>query len=338
MRVDARVFDSALRCAIKVGEDETAVRTTISFKPTRGTTTRPGRTGLRTLAVASLAVAATGALAIAPAAAAPLWPGGPDIPGAPAVVQQPQPEQGAAPLKNPPPLPEANFAPPNVSPGDGDVVGVAQPIIINFKAPVTDHATAEKAIRITSSNATQGHFYWRGDKQVRWRPEEFWPANSDITVQAGGTEVAYKVGDAVITTADDATHTITITRNGEVIKTMPTSMGKKGHETPNGTYYVGEKNRKMIMDSSTYGVPVDDPEGYKLEVEYATRMSNSGIFVHAAPWSVPQQGVSDTSHGCLNVSTADAKWFFENTQEGDPVVVKNSVGSFSAGDGMGDWA
>ncbi|MGV9674354.1 L,D-transpeptidase [Nocardia sp. NPDC003482] len=289
------------------------------------------------LAVTSLAVATAATIAVAPASAAPLWPGGPDVPGAPAVVQTPQPEPGAAPVKNPPPLPQANFAAPSISPGDGEVVGVAQPIIINFKDPVTDHETAEKAIRITSSNATSGHFYWRGDKQVRWRPEELWPANSDITVEAGGTHVAYKVGDAVVATADDATHTVTITRNGEVIKTMPTSMGKAKHETPNGTYYVGEKNRKMIMDSSTYGVPTTDPEGYKLEVEYATRLSNSGIFVHSAPWSVAAQGNSDTSHGCLNVSPDDAKWFFENSQKGDPVVVENSKGEFSTSDGMGDW-
>ncbi|QIS23840.1 L,D-transpeptidase family protein [Nocardia terpenica] len=319
-------------CATKTERIPTAVRITTCRKPVSNTATRTTRLGLL-----ALAVTAAGAISAAPALAAPLWPGGPDIPGAPAVVQSPQPEPGAAPMKNPPPLPQPNFAKPNVSPGDGDVVGVAQPIIVNFKDPVPDHAAAEKAIRITSSNPTKGHFYWYGDKQVRWRPEEFWPAHSDVTVQAGDTSVAYKIGDEVITTADDATHTITITRDGEVIKTMPTSMGKATHETPNGTYYVGEKNRKMIMDSSTYGVPVTDPQGYKVEVEYATRLSNSGIFVHAAPWSVPQQGVSDTSHGCLNVSTDNAKWFFDNAQKGDPVVVKNSTGTFSTSDGMGDW-
>jgi lipoprotein-anchoring transpeptidase ErfK/SrfK len=288
------------------------------------------------IGVLSLAtVAAVGAALATPAAAAPLWPGGPDMPSTPAAVQEPEP--GAVPLQNPPPLPQANFAAPNISPADGDVVGVAQPIIINFKDPVGDHTAAEKAIRITSTNPVQGHFYWYGDKQVRWRPENFWPAHSDVTVEAGGTKVAYQIGDEVITTADDATHTITITKNGDVIKTMPTSMGKSKHETPNGIYYVGEKNRKMIMDSSTYGVPVSAPEGYKLEVEYATRLSNSGIFVHAAPWSVAQQGVSDASHGCLNVSTDDAQWFFENSQKGDPVIVQNSTGTFSTSDGMGDW-
>ncbi|MBO0856733.1 MAG: L,D-transpeptidase, partial [Nocardia sp.] len=236
---------------------------------------------------------------MAPASATPLWPNGPDvpIPGLPAVVPAPPAApEGAAPASVPTPLPQANFAPPNISPGDGDVVGVAQPVIITFKAPVADHATAEKAIRITSSIPTSGHFYWRGDNQVRWRPEQFWPAHSDITVQAGGTKTVYKTGAAVITTADDATHQITITSDGKVIKTMPTSMGKATHETPNGTYFVGEKNRKMIMDSATFGVPSTDPQGYKVEVEYATRLSGDGVFVHAAPWSVAQQGHSDASH------------------------------------------
>ncbi|MGV9334460.1 L,D-transpeptidase [Nocardia sp. NPDC003726] len=269
----------------------------------------------------SAAIAAAGVLLVAPAQAEPL----PGIgTGSAAAATEPEPQ--------------ANFAPPSINIADGEVVGVAQPIIITFKEPVTDHATAEKAIKITSSKPAPGHFYWRGDKQVRWRPDEFWPDNTDVQVQAGGTTSSFRIGDAFVTTADDTTHTITVTRNGEVVKEMPTSMGKPKHETPNGTYIVGEQLRKMTMDSSTYGVPVTDPEGYKLEVEYATRISNSGIFVHAAPWSVAQQGVSNASHGCLNVSTEDAKWFFENARRGDPVIVQNTQGgTLSASDGLGDW-
>ncbi|MBP0685732.1 L,D-transpeptidase, partial [Mycobacterium tuberculosis] len=83
----------------------------------------------------------------------------------------------------------------------------------------------------------------------------------------------------------------------------PTSMGKADTPTPNGTYVIGEKLASMVMDSSTYGVPVDSPEGYRTPVQYATRMSYSGIFVHAAPWSVWAQGSQNVSHGCLNVTT-----------------------------------
>ncbi|MGQ4597877.1 Ig-like domain-containing protein [Nocardia sp. R6R-6] len=276
---------------------------------------------LREGVLLSAAIAAAGVMLVAPAQAEPI--AGVDTGSATAATDPGSP---------------ANFAPPSINIADGEVVGVAQPIIITFKEPVTDHATAEQAIKITSSKPAPGHFYWRGDKQVRWRPEEFWPDNTDVQVQAGGTTSSFRIGDAFVTTADDDTHTITITRNGEVVKEMPTSMGKPKHETPNGTYIVGEQQRKMIMDSSTYGVPTTDPEGYKLEVEYATRISNSGIFVHAAPWSVAQQGVSNASHGCLNVSTENAKWFFENARRGDPVIVQNTQGgTLSTSDGLGDW-
>ncbi|WP_378735218.1 L,D-transpeptidase [Nocardia brasiliensis] len=277
---------------------------------------------LRAGALLSATIAAAGVLLVAPAEAEPIPGLGSGSAGS---ATEPQPQQ-------------PNFAPPSINIADGEVVGVAQPIIINFKDPVTDQATAEKFIKITSSKPAPGHFYWRGDKQVRWRPNEFWPDNTDVQVQAGETRSAFKIGDALVSTADDNTHTITITRNGEEVKTMPTSMGKPKHETPNGTYIVGEQLRKMIMDSSTYGVPVTDPEGYKLEVEYATRISNSGIFVHAAPWSVGQQGKSNASHGCLNVSTENAKWFMENTRRGDPVIIVNTKGgTLSASDGLGDW-
>ncbi|MEV5836595.1 L,D-transpeptidase [Nocardia sp. NPDC052112] len=283
----------------------------------RGALARRLRQGI----LLSAAIATLGISAVAPAQADPVLPG-----------------TGSATSTATDPGVTANFAPPSISPGDGETVGVAQPIIINFQDPVTDHATAEQAIKITSSNSAPGHFYWFSDKQVRWRPNEFWPADTDVTVEAGGTRTAYRIGDAFITTADDDTHTITITRNGEEIMTMPTSMGKTKHETPNGTYFVGEQLRKMTMDSSTYGVPTTDPEGYKVEVEYATRISNSGIFVHAAPWSVAQQGVSNASHGCLNVSTENAKWFFENAKKGDPVIVQNTKGgTLNARDGYGDW-
>ncbi|MFG1790717.1 L,D-transpeptidase [Nocardia sp. NPDC049149] len=277
---------------------------------------------MRAGALLSATIAAASVLLVAPATADP-------IPGLGSG------SAGSAPAPGPQ---QPNFAPPSINIADGEVVGVAQPIIINFKDPVTDHATAEKFIKVTSSKNAPGHFTWRGDKQVRWRPNDFWPDNTDVQVQAGDTHSAFRIGDAFVSTADDTTHTITITRNGEVVKTMPTSMGKTKHETPNGIYIVGEQLRKMIMDSSTYGVPVTDPEGYKLEVEYATRISNSGIFVHAAPWSVGQQGVSNSSHGCLNVSTENAKWFMENSRKGDPVVVENTKGgTLSASDGLGDW-
>ena len=126
--------------------------------------------------------------------------------------------------------------------------------------------------------------------------------------------------------ASDRTHQVYWWKDGKFIKQMPTSMGTDKHPTSNGVYYTKEKYRDMYMDSSTYGVPVDSPEGYRTYVEYATRMSWDGIFIHAAPWSVAQQGVSNASHGCLNVSTANGKWVFDNVGRGTPIVVRGTVG------------
>lgn len=318
---------------------------------------------------AALVVGATaaGAVLVGPAQAAPLFPGGPEIPG----FQMPTfelprvelPQIPTPPLQLPPgfdlppevravlppgslmpatpavaPIGPANFSAPSLNPAPGEVVGIAQPIIIRFNEAVGDRAVAERAIRVTTNPPVAGHFYWINDSQVRWKPEQFWPANIQVSVDAGDSHSTFSIGDALVTVADDNTKQITVTRNGEVVKTMPTSLGKPGHETPNGTYIVGEKFRDMYMDSSTYGVPIDAPEGYRTYVEYATRISYSGIFVHAAPWSVQQQGHSNVSHGCLNVSTEDGKWFYENAKKGDPVIVQNTAGGILSGsDGLGDW-
>ncbi len=110
---------------------------------------------------------------------------------------------------------------------------------------------------------------------------------------------------------------------------MSMGMAAGGHQTPNGTYYVLDKKAKVVMDSSTYGVPVNSTWGYKVNVEDAVQFDNSGDYVHSAPWSVGDQGKRDVSHGCINISPSNAKWFFDNFGTGDPIVVKNSVGTYT---------
>ncbi len=231
------------------------------------------------------------------------------------------------------------FRPPTFNPVDGAMVGVAKPIVINFAVPIADRAMAESAIHISSIPPVRGKFYWMSPTQVRWRPFEFWPANTAVNIDAAGTKSSFRTGDSLVATADDATHQMTITRNGVVQKTFPMSMGmvSGGHQTPNGTYYVLEKFATVVMDSSTYGVPVNSAQGYKLTVSDAVRIDNSGNFVHSAPWSVADQGKRNVTHGCINLSPANAKWFYDNFGSGDPVVVKNSVGTYNKNDGAQDW-
>jgi lipoprotein-anchoring transpeptidase ErfK/SrfK len=234
---------------------------------------------------------------------------------------------------------EPVFAPPSFNPTNGSKAGAAKPIYINFARPIADRALAEQAIHISSVPPVPGRFYWTSDSQVRWRPQDFWPAGTVVNIDAGGTKSSFTVPEQLVATVDDATHQMTIVRNGKVEKTFPVSMGKPDgkHETKNGTYYVLEKMASIVMDSSTYGVPVNSAEGYKLTVQDAVRIDNSGSFVHSAPWSVGDQGKRNVSHGCINLSPDNAQWFFDNFGSGDPVVIKNSKGIYNAPDGASDW-
>jgi lipoprotein-anchoring transpeptidase ErfK/SrfK len=232
---------------------------------------------------------------------------------------------------------EPPFVPPSFNPVNGSLVGVAKPIYINFARPIANRPMAQSAVHISSVPPVPGKFYWTSDTQLRWRPINFWPANTNVFIDAAGTKSTFHTGDSLVATADNATHQMTITRNGKVEKTFPMSMGMTGHDTPNGTYYVLERFASIVMDSATYGVPSTSAQGYKLTVQNAVRIDNSGNFVHSAPWSVADQGKRNVSHGCINISPANAQWFYDNFGSGDPVVVKNSVGSYSQPDGASDW-
>ncbi|MGW0163079.1 L,D-transpeptidase [Mycobacterium sp. NPDC003323] len=241
---------------------------------------------------------------------------------------------------------------PYVTPADQAIVGVGQPVAIQFDEDIPDRLAAQRAITVKTTPEVEGAFYWLNNREVRWRPAQYWEPGTKVEVQVktygvdlgdglfGQQDVtsAFTVGDQVIATADDNTKILTVRVNGEVAKTMPISMGKDSTPTDNGTYIVAERHYFMVMDSSTYGVAVNSADGYRTEVNYATRMSYSGIFVHAAPWSVGSQGHTNVSHGCLNASTENAKWFYDNTKRGDIVEVVNTVGSTLSGtDGLGDW-
>ena len=245
-----------------------------------------------------------------------------------------------------------NLTMPYLLPGDGEVVGIGQPVAVRFDENIPNRVAAERAIKVTTTPPVEGAFYWLNNREVRWRPQHYWTPGTkvDVEVNTYGVDLGdglfgqenlrshFTIGDEVIATADDDTKELTIRRNGEVIKTMPISMGKSSTPTSNGTYIIGDRFSHLIMDSSTYGVPSNSPNGYRTEVDWATQMSYSGIYVHSAPWSVGSQGYSNVSHGCLNVSPGNAQWFYNNTKRGDIVEVRNTVGSTLSGtEGLGDW-
>jgi lipoprotein-anchoring transpeptidase ErfK/SrfK len=239
-----------------------------------------------------------------------------------------------------------------VVPSEGEVVGIGQPVAVQFDENIPNRLAAQQAIKIKTNPPVDGAFYWLNNREVRWRPANYWKPGTtvEVAVNTYGVDLGdglfgqenitthFSIGDAMITRIDDNTKTMTVTRNGEVIKTMPVSMGKDSTPTNNGTYVVGDRRSHMVMDSSTYGVPSNSPNGYRTEVDWATQISYSGIYVHAAPWSVGSQGYSNVSHGCVNVSSSNGEWFYDNSKRGDIVEITNTVGSILPGtEGLGDW-
>ena len=208
-----------------------------------------------------------------------------------------------------------------ILPADGAVVGVAHPLEVTFTAPVTDRGAAERSIRVSSPGTMTGYFEWLESNVVQWVPDHYWPARSHVSVGVQALTTGFDTGDALLGVASISSHTFTVSRNGEVLRTMPASMGKPTRPTPIGSFTALEKQRSVVMDSRTIGIPLSSPEGYKITAQYAVRVTWSGVYVHSAPWSVDQQGNSNVSHGCINLSPDNAAWYFNTVNVGDPIQV-----------------
>ncbi|MGP4002053.1 Ig-like domain-containing protein [Streptomyces sp. 8N706] len=235
---------------------------------------------------------------------------------------------------------------------DSGTYGVGQPVTAELSAPVTDRAareTVERALKVDSQPRVDGGWHWVNDKTLHYRPQEYWPARTRIQVRSsldgikvgnglyGGpaNSLKLKIGDRIEAITDAAAHVMTVKRNGKVIRTIPVTTGKPGYDTRNGVKVVLAKESFVRMTSASIG----SSDFYDLGVYWATRVTWSGEYVHAAPWSVGSQGAANVSHGCTGMSTANAKWFFDTVKLGDIVQVVNSGGSMMTAfdNGFGDW-
>lgn len=241
-----------------------------------------------------------------------------------------------------------------LSPGDDAVVGVGKPIAVTLDRDVADPAAREAVVSrllVTARPAVRGAWRWMDDRTVHYRPAEFWAAGTtvDVTVDlrrlalddgtwgSGVRTSRFRIGDALVSTVDVQAKTMTVRRGGTVLRTLKASMGRPEFATRNGTFIVLEKHRRKVMDSATVNLPPGSP-AYRTAVEHAVRITNSGTFTHGAPWSVKDQGVRNVSHGCINLSPADAAWFYGLAKRGDVVVVKGSSrGPTSWDAGSRDW-
>lgn len=238
----------------------------------------------------------------------------------------------------------------SLAPVPDSTVGVAAPIVIYFDDPITNRKAVEQALHVRSSKpAGPGAWHWFSDTEVQYRPQDFWPAGTTVTlrgdiagVDAGAglwgmrdREMSFHVGAAMISTVDGRKDTFTVRRNGTVIRRMPTSLGKKGYRTWEGILVTTEMQREIRMTSRSVGI--FGPDAYDLGVRDAVRVTDSGTFVHAAPWDT-QLGRANTSHGCIHLSDEDAAWFFDHTRRGDAVIVHDAFGQpVPAHNGYSGW-
>lgn len=239
----------------------------------------------------------------------------------------------------------------SVSVADGSEVGVGMPIRVTFSAPVQNKKSVEEQLQIRTSEPVTGAWVWESDTTVVFRPKKYWPDNSKIEVfmplkgiKTGpgaygdaNAQISYRTGDSMVSTYDANKHTLVVEKNGKVIREMPATSGKPGFETRSGVKVISEKLDFVVMDAATGGTSEDDPEYYRLDVNWAMRITTSGEFVHAAPWSVGSQGYANVSHGCVGLSTDNAYWLFQNSNIGDVIVVKNTGREQDLGNGITEW-
>ena len=238
-----------------------------------------------------------------------------------------------------------------VSPAAGVTVGVGMPVIVSFDRPIKNRADVEQALVVRTPTSIEGAWAWRDGTTVEFRPKSYWPGNIPVEVVAnfqglesskdvygkGGLESSFKVGPSMVTKVDALTHEAQVLRDGAVIRTIPITTGKLGFETRTGTKVIVSKERTRIMDAATGGTDRSDPEYYRLTVEYAMRVTYSGEFVHAAPWSVGSQGRANVSHGCIGMSTSNAQWLYDQTMVGDVVEVTGTSNEQNLGNGITVW-
>jgi lipoprotein-anchoring transpeptidase ErfK/SrfK len=236
-------------------------------------------------------------------------------------------------------------------PLDGETVGVGLPIGVWFNQPVADRAAVERRLQVSSSEKVTGAWHWFNDREIHYRPRSYWPAGAKVTLAArlAGTDagrglwgvadrtIRFTIGERRVSVVDVRSHRMKVTSGGRTLRTLPVSTGREKYPTTNGVHFVIEKNAVKLMDSSTVGIPRSSPGGYYQKVAWSVRISNSGEFVHAAPWSTGSQGRANVSHGCVNLSTVNAAWYFRLTRRGDVVEVRGSPKRPGASFGVADW-
>ncbi|MGW4061646.1 L,D-transpeptidase [Amycolatopsis sp. NPDC004747] len=233
--------------------------------------------------------------------------------------------------------------------GDGQTYGIAMPIALTFPNRVTDKASVEKALSVETTPKTEGSWGWmEGDTSVHWRPKEYFKPGTTVKVNAkiygvklgDGTygkqdvSASFTIGRSQIVKGNTQQHTMQVIRDGQQIADYPVSYGldsDPGRVTHSGVHVVMGKQATYAMSNPKYHYE-------NVVVPWAVRISNNGEFIHGLAASVWAQGKKNVSHGCLNLSPARAKEYYDGVLTGDPVEITGSTQTLTAKDGdYSDW-
>ncbi|MGC8460725.1 MAG: Ig-like domain-containing protein [Candidatus Dormibacteria bacterium] len=241
-----------------------------------------------------------------------------------------------------------------VTPVNGATVGIGMVIMLHFNTSIPDSFKAGITSHITIETSTPmvGAWRWVTPWDVHWRPENYWTPGTHVIINAhldgvdagngyyglGNWTSSFTIGAAHITYVDETpgVDTAKVYNNGQLVYTFPISGGTSKYPTIQGTLMVYGMTYNVLMDSRTIGIPLGAPGSYYEHVFWDTAVSTDGYYMHAAPWN-NELGVANISHGCINMSTADAETFFKFSQVGDLVIVSHTILNASYADGEGDW-
>ncbi|GAA3122969.1 Ig-like domain-containing protein [Streptomyces rameus] len=243
------------------------------------------------------------------------------------------------------------------TPEDGSTVGVGMPFSLHFTRGITSPDAVEKAIRIRTEPAVDVEGHWFGNDRLDFRPEKYWKSGTKVTVDLDldGVEgrdgvygkqrktVKFTIGRNQVSVVDAKKHTMKVTQDGKVVKTIPVTTGKPGYDTWNGQMVMSEKLAVTRMNGETVGYGGE----YDIkDVPHAIRLTNSGTFIHGNYWGGGVFGNTNASHGCVGLrdvrggydGSVPAAWFFNHSMVGDVVVVKNSHDrTVSPDNGLNGW-
>ncbi|BAL86199.1 hypothetical protein AMIS_9790 [Actinoplanes missouriensis 431] len=233
---------------------------------------------------------------------------------------------------------------------DGNTYGVAMPVVVEFSPGIKkkDRAAVQKRMFVRTDPPQPGAWSWTDSgTQAYYRAPEYWKPGTKLTarIAVGGLptgnniygdkdrSATVKIGRKLEMKVDNKSKKMTVVQDGETVKTMPVSLGKKSTPSSSGTMVVMQKMAETVFDTTD----TDGADGYRTEIQYAQRLTWSGQYIHSAPWSTGAQGERNVSHGCVNVSPSNARWLFDKTLIGDPVTVRGTEDKLDYGNGWTPW-